>query len=166
MEVWLGDYAGEKLETFGIHGDAHDSCSQNCLGKYLKGQGLHLSRCTFYLMTKEKFKNISSSISFHSEVCSEGETSSSKLSGMDSEESLKTKSFSGTHLVPIDSSGVVMEKQTISIQYSRESSSKYNSDKSLIKCHSISQCQNLPNEYVDNDVNENYYHLFKKCYCS
>lgn len=60
MELCLGDYAGKKLTNFDIQGD-----DNQCFGKYLQAHGLHLSRCTFYLMTQER---ITSSIDISSDI--------------------------------------------------------------------------------------------------
>ncbi|XP_062593625.1 uncharacterized protein LOC134255124 [Saccostrea cucullata] len=152
MEVCLGDYAGEQLRSFEIQGDDKQEDDKQFLGKYLKAQGLHLSRCTFYLMTKEKNSSTKKTST------NDRESSSSKHLGIiDNQKRRKVDGSSEHQLVPINSAGIVCEKQIINIQYVQESSSKYDSEKSSIKCHSISQCQNITSftEYVDDDDNYN-----------
>lgn len=157
MELSLGDYAGKILKNFDIQGD-----DNQCFGKYLQAHGLHLSRCTFYLMTQER---ITSSVDISSDI-SDPEISDKKTLGriktdrkQDSKvEELDLASLSvQRHLVPVDISGVVCEKQAISIQYARENTSNYDSESSLIKCHSILECQNISSftEQVDEDEDYN-----------
>ncbi|XP_061165044.1 uncharacterized protein LOC133174019 [Saccostrea echinata] len=154
MQVWLGDYAGEKLRNFEIQGDDKKGEDKQCLGKYLKAQGLHLSRCTFYLMTREK----NSSSANNTLTLFSAESSSSKHFGIiDNQKRSKEDEPSEHQFVPINFAGIVCEKQIINIQYVQENFSKYDSEKSLIKCHSISQCQNITSftEYVDDDDDYN-----------
>lgn len=115
MELSLGDYAGKILKNFDIQGD-----DNQCFGKYLQAHGLHLSRCTFYLMTQER---ITSSVDISSDI-SDPEISDKKTLGriktdrkQDSKvEELDLASLSvQRHLVPVDLSGVVCKK---SYQYS------------------------------------------------
>lgn len=157
MEMCLGDYAGKKLTNFDIQGD-----DNQCFGKYLQAHGLHLSRCTFYLMTQDR---ITSSIDISSDI-SDPKISDKKTLGRinkDSKQDSKVEELNlaslsvQRHLVPTDFSGVVCEIQAINIQYARENTSNYDSENSLIKCHSILECQNISSftEQVDDDEDYN-----------
>lgn len=128
----------------------------------MQAHGLHLSRCTFYLKTQER---ITSLVDMSSDI-SDPEISDKKTLGriktdrkQDSKvEELDLASLSvQRHLVPVDLSGVVCEKQAISIQYARENTSNYDSESSLIKCHSVLECQNISSftEQVDEDEDYN-----------
>jgi len=161
MEIYLGDFAGRQLKTFEGGQD-----ELPCFGNYLKFNGLHLSRCTFYLMTKRKISSLDDLVtnmqsdseqSLRSDNSEPNITTSKPQSTVvpldrdvslpiiDLDEYLSRKSGTNSKLklLPVDLHGLVRENQIINVQYFRETLSAYTDEISLLKCNSITQCRDF-----------------------
>ena len=154
MELYLADSSGQKLTFETVKGK-----KQN-LGNYLRFNGLQLSKCTFYLMTKlrkdqsvnSKHEPIGVSLHSPSSSCVSIQSDNFKTPQQDPV-SNQTRSLVQQQaisdqpqmsiLLPVDECGIVKEKQEIVIKYYRERLSKYSEDTSIITCSSIRQCKDI-----------------------
>ncbi|XP_076086461.1 uncharacterized protein LOC143057107 [Mytilus galloprovincialis] len=131
MELYLADSSGQKLTFETVKGK-----KQN-LGNYLRCNGLQLSKCTFYLMTKlrkdqsvnSKHEPIGVSLHSPSSSCVSIQSDNFKTPQQDPV-SNQTRSLVQQQaisdqpqmsiLLPVDECGIVKEKQEIVIKYYRE----------------------------------------------
>ncbi|CAC5359735.1 unnamed protein product [Mytilus coruscus] len=154
MKMYLADASGQKL-TF----ERVNETKPN-LGNYLRFNGLQLSKCTFYLMTKlrkdQSFisKNEQTGISLHGQSSScvsiqsdnfitpQQDLVSNKTRSLEQHQAISNQPQRSI-LLPVDVCGTVKERQEIVIRYYRERLSKYSEETSIISCSSIRQCKDI-----------------------
>ncbi|CAC5397768.1 unnamed protein product [Mytilus coruscus] len=128
-------------------------------GNYLRFNGLQLSKCTFYLMTKlrkdQSFisKNeqtgisrgqSSSCVSIQSDnfITPQQDLVSNKTRSLEQQQAISNQPQRSI-LLPVYVFGTVKERQEIVFRYYRERLSKYSEETSIISCSSIRQCKDI-----------------------